>query len=108
VSIDVRERVPGSYYWLMAVEAHPCMFGDFRKLWDNVKSAQRAPEKGILSTKAVPGGIGMLLQTCLDNKSAEHPQGEVPSGTVIAGHVYFREVQEKTKPPRERELELNF
>ena len=108
VSIDVREREPSSYYWLIGVQAHPCMFGDFRKLWAKVKSEQRVPGQGILSNKAEPEGVSTFLQTCLDNKSTEHPQGEVPSGTVMAGHVYFLEAQEKTRQPRERELELNF
>lgn len=108
VSIDFRERVPSSYYWLIAVQAHPCMFGDFRKLWAKVKRTQEVPVLGMLSTSAVPEGLGPLLKECLDNRSAAHPQGEVPAGAVTAGHVYFLEEKEKKKPSRGRELELNF
>ena len=75
VSIDVRERLPNSYYWRLIIQAHPCVFEDFRQLWSEVQRTGEVPIRGTMKQ-------GPLLRLCL-------MEGEVPSDAVIAGYVYF-------------------
>jgi hypothetical protein len=79
VSIDARERIPGSYYWQIKVESTPCFFEDFRELWEMVQVKKR---KDV--TYEVPsvgmGRCGPAIRLCLDEKGWD---------TRAEGYVYF-------------------
>jgi hypothetical protein len=83
VSIDARNRSPNSWYWRIKINAHPCVFGDFCKLWDQVQETQTVPARGMMD-------LGPLLRACLK-------MGEVPEDAELAGYVYFLDCNKSKK-----------
>lgn len=77
VSIDARERMPGSYYWSIPVEAPPWFFGDFRELLTQVRNTGKVPVAGLPAREFAP-----MLQRSLE-------PGGIPEDTIMAGWVYL-------------------
>jgi len=75
VSIDARKRMPESYYWRIAVQAPPCFFGDFNKLWEQVQKGKKVPDIGMLE-------FAPFLRHSL-------AAGGIPKDSSLGGHVYL-------------------
>ena len=93
VSIDIRERIPGSYCWSILVQAPPLFFGDFREIWEELKGVEGKHEVSLQGT----AGLAPLLKQCLNKH-------EILEDVFAAGHVYFLKGDEHRKNERRPRL----